>query len=118
MKTKTQHGRACHRYLAGTGLFVLLTSCFVSILLLRVVAASPGPVPRPPRPAVTKVECSSLSSAILGRSVSYCVALPEDYAASTARYPTLYFLHGLFENERSWSDRGGQEVLDSLVSQG
>ena len=118
MKTKTQQGRACHRYLAGTGLFVLLTSCFVSILLLRVVAASPGPVPRPPRPAVTKVECSSLSSAILGRSVSYCVALPEDYAASTARYPTLYFLHGLFENERSWSERGGQEVLDSLVSQG
>jgi S-formylglutathione hydrolase FrmB len=44
--------------------------------------------------------------------------LPADYAASNARYPTLYFLHGLFENERSWGERGGQEVLDGLVSQG
>jgi len=98
--------------------FVLLTWCVVPILLLRAVAASPGPVPGAPRPPVTKIECSSLSSAILGRSVSYCVALPGDYAASTTRYPTLYFLHGLFENERSWSERGGQEVLDGLLGQG
>jgi S-formylglutathione hydrolase FrmB len=46
------------------------------------------------------------------------VALPVDYAASAARYPVLYFLHGLFENERSWSERGGQEVLDGLLSDG
>jgi S-formylglutathione hydrolase FrmB len=44
--------------------------------------------------------------------------LPADYASSAARYPTLYFLHGLFENERSWSERGGQEILDGLVGQG
>jgi S-formylglutathione hydrolase FrmB len=29
----------------------------------------------------------------------------------------LYFLHGLFENEHSWGERGGQEVLDSLISE-
>src|SRR6516165_7565079 len=102
MKTKTQHTPACHRCVGGTGLFVLLTSYFVPVLLLRVVTASPVLVPRAPRPPLTKVECSSLSSAILGRSVCYCVAVPEDYTASTASYPTLYFLHGLFENERSW----------------
>ena len=117
MKTKTQQGPACYPCLARTGLFVVLASGLMFILLLRVVAAQPGVVATAPRPAVTKVECSSLSSAILGRSVSYCVALPGDYAASTARYPTLYFLHGLFENERSWSERGGQDVLDGLVSQ-
>jgi S-formylglutathione hydrolase FrmB len=114
MKTKTQ----CRRCLKGTGRFVVLASAGVSFLLLGVVAALPGPVLGAPRSPVTKLECSSLSSAILSRSVDYCVALPEDYATSTARYPTLYFLHGLFENEHSWSERGGQEVLDGLVSQG
>jgi S-formylglutathione hydrolase FrmB len=118
MKTKTQQAPTCFPCGRTTGLLVILASVLVSILLLKVVAASPGPVPRGPRPEVTKIECSSLSSAILGRSVDYCVALPADYAASNARYPTLYFLHGLFENERSWSERGGQEVLDGLVSQG
>ncbi|MBI1983439.1 MAG: esterase family protein [Acidobacteria bacterium] len=48
-----------------------------------------------------------------------CVALPEGYGStSNDRYPTLYFLHGLFENERSWSERGGQEVFEDLQNQG
>jgi S-formylglutathione hydrolase FrmB len=118
MKTKPQQPPACDRCLAGTGLAVVLASGLTSTLLLRVVAASPGPALRAPHPPVTKIDCTSLPSAILGRSVDYCVALPADYAASTARYPTLYFLHGLFENERSWGERGGQEILDGLVSQG
>jgi S-formylglutathione hydrolase FrmB len=47
------------------------------------------------------------------------VALPSESASSaTTRYPTLYFLHGLFENEQSWSQRGGQQVLDGLLSEG
>jgi S-formylglutathione hydrolase FrmB len=51
--------------------------------------------------------------------VRVCVALPADYAISApVRYPTLYFLHGLFESERSWSERGGQQVLEDLVTQG
>ena len=73
-----------------------------------------------PRPqASTKVECTSTSSAILGRSVSYCVAFPPGYeASSTKHYPTLYFLHGLFEDEHSWLDRGGEETWESLTTQG
>jgi enterochelin esterase-like enzyme len=51
--------------------------------------------------------------------VDVCVALPTDYVTATpGRYPTLYFLHGLFENERSWAERGGQQVLEDLVNQG
>jgi S-formylglutathione hydrolase FrmB len=89
----------------------------IAILLFKAVTASPRPAPRSPRPSATTIECGSVTSSILGRSVSYCVALPADYATSAARYPTLYFLHGLFENERSWSERGGREVLDGLISQ-
>jgi len=54
----------------------------------------------------------------MGHSVNYCVALPPDYDSSgSTRYPTLYFLHGLFENERSWSERGGQRIWEDLIRQ-
>lgn len=64
------------------------------------------------------VNCDSIQSTILGRAVDYCVDLPADYASSSARYPTLYFLHGLFENNRSWDERGGHEIFDNLIEQG
>jgi len=70
-------------------------------------------------PSRTTLDCSVVSSAILGRDVNVCVDLPGDYNSSGARrYPVLYCLHGLFENERSWGERGGKEILDSLVSSG
>ena len=66
-----------------------------------------------------KVECSSIASALLGRSVNFCVVFPPGYeASSNTRYPTLYFLHGLFENEHSWIDRGGEQIWESLTAQG
>ena len=43
-----------------------------------------------------------------------CVVLPSGYDSSSDRFPVLYFLHGLFENERSWSERGGLQVLEGL----
>jgi hypothetical protein len=53
----------------------------------------------------------------LRRDVKVCVALPTDYASSTnMRYPTLYFLHGLFENERSWSERGTSSTSATCTS--
>ncbi|MGD0123722.1 MAG: alpha/beta hydrolase family protein [Terriglobia bacterium] len=73
-----------------------------------------------PRPeASARTECATVSSAILGRSVDYCVAFPPGYdPSSSKRYPTLYFLHGLFEDEHSWLDRGGEQVWESLANQG
>ena len=65
-----------------------------------------------------RLDCSSLFSAILGRDVAYCIALPPGYDQGTARYPVLYFLHGLFENEKSWSEHSGQQTWESLMSQG
>ncbi len=69
--------------------------------------------------ASVSVECESISSSILGHSVNYCVALPAEYVSSgPAQYPTLYFLHGLFESETSWGERGGRQVLEDLLTQG
>ncbi len=68
-------------------------------------------------PPATTLDCSSISSKILGRPVNFCVALPAGLESSGAsRYPTVYFLHGLFENEKRWSERGGEQVLDDLLS--
>ena len=69
-------------------------------------------------PAAAAVECEAVSSAILGRPVGVCVALPASYSSGEKRFPTLYFLHGLFENERSWSEHGGMRILEEVWSQG
>jgi S-formylglutathione hydrolase FrmB len=67
------------------------------------------------RAAGSSVECRSIESAVLGRAVNFCVVLPPDYhTTNPRRYPALYFLHGLNENERTWMDRGGQQILDGL----
>ena len=64
------------------------------------------------------LQCSEIQSTVLSRAVSYCVALPANYTSGSRRYPTLYFLHGLFESDRSWADRGGKEILDGLLAKG
>jgi len=74
-----------------------------------------GPHPQ----SAAKTECSTVPSAILGHSVDYCIAFPPGYdASSNKRYATLYFLHGLFEDEHSWMDRGGEQIWESLTEQG
>lgn len=74
-------------------------------------------LPAPPSP--TTIKCEAMPSAILGKAVNTCVALPSDYeTANNTRYPVLYFLHGLFENQMSWSERGGEQILDGLINDG
>ena len=92
----------------------------VALLLMMVGGASAGLASAGPAGAsATTIECNAIPSAILGRSVNTCVALPADYASATGtRYPVLYYLHGLFENETSWTDRGGKEILDGLLANG
>jgi len=42
-------------------------------------------VPVPAQTGATRVGCESISSAILGRAVDYCVALPPGYDAGDGR---------------------------------
>jgi putative tributyrin esterase len=79
-------------------------------------ALSAVPAVSPASPSLTD-DCRAVPSRILGRSVDVCVVLPADYGTSAPRrYPALYYLHGLFENEHSWIDRGGQEILEGLLN--
>jgi S-formylglutathione hydrolase FrmB len=88
---------------------------FVFSMALVLVGAAVGTSPL----LSASLDCGSVESSILGHPVSVCVALPDDYESRpSVRFPTLYFLHGLFENERSWSERGGQQILEDLRKQG
>ena len=92
--------------------------CFAAFVLGFVF--TPGPrMMAMPRPApAARTECSALHSQILGYSVAYCVLLPPSYELEKARrYPTLYLLHGLGDNEQMLLHSGGMSLVEDLWQQ-
>jgi S-formylglutathione hydrolase FrmB len=68
-----------------------------------------------PVPAAGRVDCLTLASKILGHPVGYCVLLPPSYEAEkTRRYPVLYLLHGLGDNEQMLIHSGGFNLVEDL----
>jgi S-formylglutathione hydrolase FrmB len=85
------------RPLAGA---VLLLACFA---LPRLVFAT------------GRAECLSAPSKTLGHPVAYCVLLPPGYdAGKMRRYPILYLLHGLGDNEQMLIHSGGFNLVEDL----
>jgi S-formylglutathione hydrolase FrmB len=72
--------------------------------------------------AQSRIDCSAMNSRILKQIVHYCVYLPSGYDAGGSqhpaqRYPVLYFLHGLGDNEQTLFNSGGWTLLDDLRRQ-
>ncbi|MGC1452913.1 MAG: alpha/beta hydrolase family protein [Candidatus Sulfotelmatobacter sp.] len=72
--------------------------------------------------AQSRIDCSAMNSHILKQVVHYCVYLPAGYDAGAAqhppqRYPVLYFLHGLGDNEQTLFNGGGWTLLEDLRNQ-
>ena len=72
--------------------------------------------------AQSRIDCSALNSHILKQVVHYCVYIPADYDAAAKqnppkRYPVLYFLHGLGDNEQTLFNSGGWTLLEDLRNQ-
>ena len=72
--------------------------------------------------AQSRIDCSAINSRVLIQVVHYCVYLPPDYDASSTqhpakRYPVLYFLHGLGDNEQTLFNSGGWTLLEDLRNQ-
>jgi len=66
-----------------------------------------------------RVEAGTYHSESLGADVRYAVSLPASYDADTSRrYPVVIFLHGLFNDEHDWVERGMQARLDELRAAG
>jgi S-formylglutathione hydrolase FrmB len=75
-----------------------------------------------PAHAQSRIDCDALNSQILKHPVHYCVYLPAGYDAGASqhpaqKYPVLYFLHGLGDNERTLFNSGGWTLLDDLRRQ-
>src|ERR1700720_4185365 len=65
-----------------------------------------------------RIDCNVLNSRILKLPVHYCVELPPGYDANVPqRYPVLYFLHGLGENEQTLFSSGGWNLIEDLRQQ-
>ena len=72
--------------------------------------------------AQSRIDCDALNSHIFKQLVHYCVYLPSGYDESATqkppkRYPVLYFLHGLGDNEQTLFNSGGWTMLDDLRRQ-
>jgi S-formylglutathione hydrolase FrmB len=76
--------------------------------------------------AQSRIDCDALKSQILKQAVRYCIYLPASYneprttpaKGAARRYPVLYFLHGLGDNEQTLFNGGGWTLLDDLHRQG
>jgi S-formylglutathione hydrolase FrmB len=65
--------------------------------------------------AQSRVESRAIQSKILGRAVRYSVLLPPSFDYATARrYPVLYYLHGLGDNEQTLVNSGGWDLVEQL----
>jgi S-formylglutathione hydrolase FrmB len=90
---------------------------FLGFLALLATLYSPSAT------AQGRIDCSSLQSKILKRAVRYCVQVPGSYDkkdsnGQAARYPILYYLHGLGDNEQSFSRSGGWTLIEDLREHG
>ena len=101
-----------------------LLLCGVLLAVYAVAAASdtrPQKTPTGPQNALAsgRVECSTVASKLLGRSMRFCAVLPPSYDAQPARrFPVLYWLHGLGQDEQSFIGSGGLALLEERRAQG
>jgi len=73
------------------------------------------PAPSPFPSTAARGECRAVPSRILGHSVPYCVILPPGYGEdANRRYPVLYYLHGLGDNEQMFVRSGGFNLIEEL----
>ncbi len=88
--------------------------------------AQQAPPPRPPaawaepdRTAPAMTEYKTFHSAAAGTEVSYLIYLPPDYAKSAAaRYPVIYWAHGIGSNQRVGASCGLVARMDAGIRAG
>ncbi len=72
--------------------------------------------------AQSRIDCNAFKSRILGEAVHYCVMIPPGYDAAAAshsskKFPVLYYLHGLGDNEQTLFKAGGWSLVQDLRQQ-
>ena len=95
-----------------TGLTAILAN--VAILLQAVMAIPAFAASQ------SRVERHTIHSEVLGDDRSYSIFLPRGYDEDTTkRYPVLFLLHGMWETDPVWYERGHvKDVMDLLTANG
>jgi len=66
-----------------------------------------------------RLEYGSFQSPSIGKELKYAIQFPPSYDSDTKRrYPVLYFLHGMFGNEREFERRGVAAAIGKLREEG
>ncbi|MDF2776015.1 MAG: hypothetical protein K0S86_5516 [Geminicoccaceae bacterium] len=89
--------------------------------MTRAAYTGPSPIPlRPQERAASRVVPDSFWSPALGIRKRFVAYLPPSYDADPARrYPTAYYLHGMWGDEWNWVRSGAiDRTLDSLIAAG
>ena len=89
-----------------------------TVLSITALAAGEPAQAASPVVARSRVECASVPSSILLRSVPYCVMLPPSYTPNATRpYPVTYFLHGIGDSEQVLVNLADWGIYDQLLGQ-
>ena len=65
-----------------------------------------------------RIDCAAVPSKVLNRTVPYCVLVPNSYdSAPNTKFPILYFLHGLGDNQQSLINMGAWNLISDLRQQ-
>jgi S-formylglutathione hydrolase FrmB len=100
---------------SGSGLKLKQQTVFLGQLSAALVVLFFAPFAQ----AQGRAECSTIKSMVLVHTVRYCAFLPPGFDQDkTRRYPVLYYLHGLGDNEQSLLNFGGWDVVEQLRSSG
>src|ERR1051325_2153421 len=98
---------------------VFLAAILPLVCAAALVAQRGGPQFRDTIPTGSRVQYKTYPSALMKMDLRYGIYLPPSYEKSNKKYPVLYFLHGLNENEMRWSTRGETDLmLDRMIADG
>lgn len=90
------------------------------LLLICFLIVSVAFAQNPRMPIQGQVKVDSLKSEVLKVYRQYSVYLPKSYTTNPEKkYPVLYLLHGVFDNNNGWVQRGHlQDVANKLIDAG
>lgn len=80
---------------------------------------SNGPVPVVAAPQARLLESMVMNSSLMNQAVKFSIYLPPDYYVSNRRYPVVYLLHGLGDDETGWVQFGeADRIADEGIKSG
>lgn len=88
-----------------------------ALAMVWLIAASGNTLAAAP-PAMSMMESGTCPSEALGRDEVFQIYLPPGYGDTDRTWPVIYFLHGMFDHQATWQERGLKPMVDKLIDDG